>query len=139
MRKRFYTMKGWLLTLAAGVIGMGVGCTKYGCPEADYQVKGRVTNQQGTPIPGLQMTFVGYQNDTSYTDADGRYATQSVRSSADNYQVLEVKDIDSTENGSYRDTVVEVSFKDARFRGGDGKWYKGQVSVEHDIVMQEKE
>lgn len=145
MRKRYYTLKGWLIALAAGLLGLNMGCEKmygcpepdmYGCPEADYEVKGRVTNQHGDPIPGIQARLGG---DTVYTDAEGMYDTKTTASPwAASSIKLYVSDVDGPENGSYKDTIVDMPFQNADFEGGDGAWYMGRATMEQDVALEEK-
>lgn len=32
-----------------------IGSEEYGCPHADYEIKGKVVSDQGTPIPNIEI------------------------------------------------------------------------------------
>ena len=65
MKVQYHKLKHWLLATVAGLLGVNVGCERfiqceYGCPEADYEVKGRVTTQNGVPIKGIVASLSRY-------------------------------------------------------------------------------
>ena len=48
------------------------------------------------------------------------------------------QDIDGIENGLYRDTVIDVSFKDAKKSGKRTGWYDGEFTIEQNIELKRK-
>ena len=48
--------------------GVPIAEVAYGCPYADYVVKGQVTDEAGNPIPGIQVTAPnGSDTDSEYS------------------------------------------------------------------------
>ena len=50
----------------------------YGCPYAEYDVEGRIYDENGNPLENMQVVVRTYDSDwdypdTVYTNADGRY------------------------------------------------------------------
>ncbi|MCR4660361.1 MAG: radical SAM-associated putative lipoprotein [Bacteroidales bacterium] len=143
MKIRFLKLKRWLIMGAAGLLGINLGCDgngysdivcEYGVPEAEFEVKGRVTNRNGEPIRGIVATMA---ETTDTTDADGRYdLTSTVFARAD--VDVEFKDVDGPENGQYADTTINVSFTDAEYEGASGNWYMGHASRTVDVELREQ-
>jgi len=52
---------------------------EYGCPHANYEIKGKVVNRQNNPIPNIQIAISDsvpdrqMPSDTIYTDAKGEF------------------------------------------------------------------
>ena len=141
MRIKYHKLKNWLLATAAGLLGMNVSCERffmaeYGCPEADYEVKGRVTTQGNVPIEGIEVSLNEYHADT--TDADGRYYLSygNFPYERDTANVT-FSDIDGEANGHYADTTVQVVFNRSDLHGGDGHWYEGRATKEMDVKLRE--
>lgn len=130
---------------------------EYGVPNADYNVKGKVVDKVNSkPIKGIRVAFYLYpQAVTMYgilpapyrtyktvtTDATGNYDL------TDNFSIGEiqndtlpvyVQDVDGTENGLYKDTLIYVGFKDAVKSGKTSSWYDGKYSVEKNIDLKRK-
>ena len=141
---KYHKLKHWLLATAAGLLGVNVGCdfpVEYGCPTADYEVKGRVATQDDVPINGAEVSldekYYFYTSDT--TDADGRYYIQFSKVPIDG-DTLKVyfSDIDGEANGHYADTTVKVVFNPSDLHGGDGHWYEGHAAKEVDVKLRER-
>ena len=134
-------LKHWLLATAAGLLGVNVGCERfiqceYGCPEADYEVKGRVTTQNDVPIKGIVASLSRYNADT--TDADGRYYLSYCNfPSEHDTATVTFSDIDGEANAHYADTTVQVVFNRSDLHGGDGHWYEGRATKEMDVKLRE--
>ena len=84
MKIKYLKVKNWLLLSLASLLGINISCTmkeEYGCPEADYRVKGTVVDEQGAPVEGIGVmkryeTHVNRVTQYSYadtTDAEGRF------------------------------------------------------------------
>ena len=137
-----YRLKGWLLATAAGWLGMNAGCERfttaceYGSPEADYEVKGRVTTQSDVPIEGIEVSLSRYNAVT--TDADGSYSLGYGNFPYEHDTVnVTFSDIDGEANGHYADTTVQVVFHRSDLHGGDGHWYEGRATKEVDVKLRE--
>ena len=140
MKIRYLKLKNWLYVTFAGLLGVNLSCTKepmaleYGTPEAAYRVLGKVTDDEGKPIDGIQVEMYG-SKDT--TDVNGAYNV-SCRVIPYDTMTVEYCDIDSTANGLYADTSVAVSFREAPYIGGDGHWYSGTATVVQNVKLKMK-
>lgn len=139
MKKHASSLKNWLLASATTLLGLNVGChgtaLMYGTPWADFEVKGRVTNQQGHPLQGISISVL---SDSALSNQAGRYNLKFCDVPWADIP-LHVNDIDGPANGSYRDTVINISAKDVDFEDGDNDWYVGHATILHDIVLEDKE
>lgn len=92
-----------VLTLL-GFTACGEISDEYGSPITDYQVKGRVTSEEGKPLSGIQVVVkddgsVPEGNDTVYTNADGRFVSHQASTGwVVSGQVI-FNDIDGEANG----------------------------------------
>lgn len=139
MKKRTFSLKNWLLAAATGLLGINVGChsfaAMYGTPWAEFEVKGRVTNQHGEPIQGISVSAY---TDTVTSNAAGRYDLTFSNVPWGDIP-LHVKDVDGTENGSYQDTVVNIPLDEVQYEDGDNDWYMGHATINQDIVLKVQE
>ncbi len=148
MKIKYLKLKNWLLVTVAGLLGMQQGCTfeEYGCPEADYRVKGTVVNEDGDPISGIGVQKVRDWNNSDgewcyadTTDADGHFSVWVYPDFEYLISTVSLFDIDGEANGSYQDTTVEVSFEDVPLTGGDGRWYEGMAEKKITVTMRRTE
>lgn len=127
-----------LFALLLGLVGVGTsGCWQvcmYGSPCAEWEVKGKVVDEAGAPISGLQVVLGNrtngdfyYSLDTLQTNAEGIYQIASGGAPISNLQV-DVHDIDGDQHGAFRDTTVVV--RDLQYDEGDGAWYIGRVAID---------
>lgn len=179
-------MKDWLLMTAMGLLGLtschcgkevaqepqqpakpekdqvetfdpGKMAVMYGVPQMDFEVKGRVTDEQGKPIKGMQVILVNqtvdispeyFQEDNPYvqdyirnysdtTNAEGRFETQTRDVPVETQRVL-VRDIDGNKNGHYENQMIEVKFTSEDQTEQGSKWYQGKRSKEVNITMEKK-
>ena len=142
-------------TLLLGLLGFSVtSCfitpDMYGCPTAEWKVKGKVVDETGQGVPGLQVALgnrvdnepgvIYDQNywplDTLQTGPDGVYQVSSNGFPFSKLQV-DVKDIDGPDNGGeFGDASVVVS--DFKYKGGSG-WYEGTAQIDvPDIVVRKR-
>ena len=108
---------------------------EYGCPSANFNVKGKVTDPQGNPIPGIQVTG-NWDNDI--TSASGDYilsARVDPLYPEDTIQIV-FADVDSSANGSYQNDTVPVTFQYSELTGGDGHWYEGSATKTLNVTLQ---
>jgi putative lipoprotein (rSAM/lipoprotein system) len=119
---RFLKMSSLLISTILGII-FGSGCVKtedisaaYGPRSADYKVSGTVvSSDQNLPIKGLEITLrdtrIELFHYSTRTDSLGKYSFESSGPFEGDAWELNVKDIDSTENGSFiaKDTIISMS------------------------------
>ena len=140
MKIRYIRLKNWLYVTLAGLLGIHLSCTKnpmaceYGTPEATYRVLGKVSDEEGKPIEGIQVAMYGSK---VTTNGNGAYNV-SRRVIPYDTMMVEYCDIDDTVNGLYADTSVVVSFREATYIGGDGGWYSGTATVVQDVKLKKK-
>ncbi len=111
---------------------------EYGCPEAEYTVKGKVTNPSGEPIPGIKVTG-NWDNDI--TSASGDYILSARVEPLYPEETIQIvfADVDSSENGSYRDDTASVVFRHSDLTGGDGHWFEGSATKTLNVTLQPAE
>ena len=144
-----------LFTLLLALVGIGTtGCWQicmYGTPSAEWAVKGKVIDESGKPVPGLQVALgnrmdnepgvIYDQNywplDTLKTGPDGVYQVVSSGFPLSKLQV-DVTDIDGEANGGeFNDVTLVIS--DFTFEDGKGAWYAGRADINvPDIVVKKK-
>lgn len=179
MKIRFLKVKNWLLVTAMGVLGLSschstkdVAKTEggdaaeqpaprneialmYGVPTMDFVVKGRVIDQQGKPVEGMQVVLLNssiditpdnmmednknvrsYLNDVAdTTNVNGEFQT-SVKDVPMEKQRLIVRDIDGSKNGVVKDQMVELEFTEADQVAKREGWYQGSRVKDVDITVE---
>lgn len=116
---------------------------EYGCPHANYEIKGKVVDKQNAPIPNIQITVSDSIPDNEmhqeplYTDTNGEFQWNGGEFPGKTFKLI-AKDIDDDKNGGLFATDSSfVSFKNATYENGS-KWYKGEAKQEVTIVMNEQ-
>lgn len=112
----------------------------YGCPHADYIIKGKVTNETDKPISGIEVRSPLYEGhaDTLYTDKNGEFTYKRENFPNEDIPLL-FSDIDGDANGgSFAPDSISVSFKGVKLEGGDGDWYEGKAEKTVTIKLKEK-
>ena len=130
-----------LFKITLGLLGIAmvdscIAKAEYGCPHADFEAKGVVTDEEGKGIQGIRVVISAeYPNpvfepitDTLWTNHNGEYVTGEsyiVDDFAYNDSVkLEFEDVDGQENGGeFQKVSIEVPV--FKVKDGDGKWYDG--------------
>lgn len=160
IERTFIRITNWILSGLLILLGFS-SCDapmEYGTPNADYTLKGKVVDKaDAKAIKGIRVGFNRYPGPmvmygvapspyfrllaADTTNAEGEYKfTEKFyidEVSTDSVQVF-VQDIDGTENGSYRDTVLYVDFEDAEQSGKAKNWYSGELTVEKTIELNKK-
>ena len=138
MKIKYLKLKNWLLISLAGVLGVNVSCDQmteeYGCPMADFNVKGKVTDADGNAIRGIKVEMDYY---CDATDANAYYSVRanSIPGDVSRFDVY-FADIDGSENGLFENDTVGVSFTRSELTGGDGHWYEGAATKTLDVTLQ---
>ena len=136
----------WQMMLAASGLTFTACPVAYGAPWAEYSVKGRVVDPEGTPIASIAVSFdycpfdgdhadellaSGYSPD-AWTDTEGRFHIRREESFAEN--ILCLHDVDGPQNGGeFEAQRVEINFVQTGKGSGKG-WYEGSFEA-HDIEV----
>lgn len=126
-----------------------VAKAEYGCPYADFEAKGVVTDEDGNGIQGIRVVISAeYPNpvfepitDTLWTNHSGDYSTTPGRitdefASMDKVK-LKFEDVDSQENGG-EFQKIEIEVPVFKTKDGDGNWYLGAYEAGADVTMIKK-
>ena len=145
-----------LIKVALGLLGVVmvdscIAKAEYGCPHADFEAKGVVSDEDGNGIQGIRVVVSiddpspAYKGDphrdTLWTNHIGEYVT------GDSYMVddfaymdnvkLEFVDVDGQENGGeFHSVIVEVPV--FKVKEGDGNWYDGAYEAGANVTMLKK-
>ena len=117
------------------------GMSMYGTPSAQYSVKGKVTDEKGKAIQGLQVILANrYYNsssviydqhyfpiDTLTTDSSGSFQFESGKVFPIQNLQVDVNDIDGAAGGGEFQSATTV-VKDIQYKGGSG-WYSGKADI----------
>jgi len=150
----------YLATTMLGLLGfsscswLGIGVCMYGEPHADFKAIGTVTDTDGKPVEGIRVAVQQhrhyensetviydqndwYDNDTVFTDSNGKY--EMVRSvfSVPNKVTVVFEDVDGEEHGG-EFAKAEANPKVIQTGKGDKEWYGGAFQVEADARLERK-
>ena len=122
------------------LLGFAASCTSftkhmYGTPHADLVIKGTVTDQDGTPIPGIQVEAFreGIRMAVQETDASGKVEMKTKQYMRGRELSLIFEDIDGQKNGSFAPDTLSNEYLEAKqIARGDGKWYEGSYEIVFD-------
>lgn len=111
-----------LAAMLLSMLGFSTACDKagniiddvemYGCPSADYEVSGEVTDEDGNPIKGIRVAVDWTEGvddynlrhkDTVYTNSSGVYESRLDRYLAIKPESLSLvfEDVDGEDNGTF--------------------------------------
>lgn len=139
----------WLLALlgfsGCDIIGAnmyGPAPVEYGTPHAEFELKGKVTDEEGTPIQGIEVS-ARWANDAPgeispvETDAKGEYVFNDPYWWPDTGNIeVTANDIDGDENGGDFTAETEtITVKDSDYVGGSGSWYEGKLQKTVDFTL----
>lgn len=141
-----YLIRLFRLMLAAlGFASVITSCrVEYGCPYGDFQLKGKVTDENDAPVSGIRVAVsASYPNpdiegpkDTVYTNEKGQYfLLNDIFYKFDSIH-LKFEDVDGPESGGEFQTV-ELDAPILQIK--DGKdWYSGTFEARADVTMTKK-
>ena len=122
----------------------------YGTPTVQYSVKGKVTDEQGTPIQGLEVTLSAVSTYEAYshplhedaykTDRKGTYVI-NLHGFPYNILQINVKDVDGTANrGEFAPESIRTSnYTFKKDKPDKNPWYYGTADVNvPDIKLKKK-
>lgn len=152
----------WYNTVLTALLTMlGYGCSseepmdmygviaEYGVPNADYIIKGTVTDEAGTPVQGIKTVVkempegyseYAYSIDSTLTDAAGKYQMKTNIDFGTQGKKLVVQDIDGEANGGefMSDTIDISKFEAKKIGEGDRHWYDGKFEIQADVKLKKK-
>lgn len=154
MKVRFYRWYNAVLTALLSMLGYGCSSSdlppaEYGAPNADYVVKGTITDEDGTPVQGIKAVLkempdeypeYSYGIDSTLTDAAGKYQITHNYYRSEGMKLI-VKDTDGEANGGeYKSDTIDISKLEAKeIGGGDGHWYRGKYEINADVKLKRKQ
>lgn len=183
MKTRILKLKNWLLMAAVGALGLSAcHSTKnvttpqtpeepqvdtpkprdpvvvmYGVPTMNFVVNGKVTNDDGKPVKGMQVILLNrnvditpdeMHEDNPYvqdyirqssdtTDVDGNYTVRTSDTPAERQQMI-IRDIDGAENGKYKSLLLDIDYRDAVQTQARQGWNMGTREKTEDIVVEKE-
>jgi hypothetical protein len=118
----------------------------YGTPEAEFELKGKVTDTLNNPIENIQIDIQLNDNyaDRTSSNAKGNYELINHFSPHDNASItIKVEDIDGEENGGeFATQIISIPIKDSDYVKDKRKkdfWYNGKVSKEINFKLIKKQ
>lgn len=109
---------------------------EYGTPNVDYQVRGTVTGEDGSPLEGIRVIVApesdsSYGCDTTYTDARGEFTTRTVNGFSIGSGATYFDDVDGPSNGGiFESASVEHKLMNTKqVKKGSGNWYAGTYEL----------
>ena len=155
MKVRFNRWYNAILTALLSMLGFscdgsgGSEVEEYGCPSADYIIKGNVTDEAGTPVQGIKTSLKQVYKTMTETHVYGIDSIQT--SESGNYQLksngipagltkLIVEDVDGEANGGeFLSDTLDINYdKAVQTKKGDGKWYAGTYEISQDVKLKKK-
>ena len=134
MKVRFNRWYNGVLTALLSMLGFGCSSSddqtfvaEYGMPVVEYQVRGQVTDEAGTPVQGIKTAVKIimsspsadgkkeiYARDSVLTDASGKYDISFVTTPGNPETKLIVEDIDGVANGGeFLSDTLDIDYEKA--------------------------
>lgn len=150
MKARFLTLWGKIVAAIVSVFGFH-GCdihaVDYGCPCAEFTMKGTVTTEENTPLEDIRVTVEVWSvagNDkrqmyekTTCTDADGKVSVNTGFVYVPDSVSVKIDDVDGEANGGDFQSQV-LSPKVVMTKDKDGEWSLGTYAATFDVKLQKK-
>ena len=133
-----YVLAGLLSLL--GFSSCGDADLEYGTPHATYEIKGKVTDEAGKPIPDVHVqcsTEYTRENSHGYdripavrTSSDGTYLSRFGEFPTSSIRVV-VTDVDGEANGSFQPDSVDIIITQKDYKKPSGHWDEGTATKEN--------
>ena len=145
MKKLLYLLLGILGFTACGEGGAGGGMVcEYGTPTADFTVKGKVTDADGKPIKGIEISskdlssFIDGSGLSAVTAEDGTFVTNKIKEFGVG-GTLVFTDTDGEANGGEFVTLEKQisTLPQKQIKDGE-RWYRGEYEVTADVKLKAK-
>jgi putative lipoprotein (rSAM/lipoprotein system) len=131
--------KSKLLAVLLGLLGFSVSChnmEKYGAPQADYLLQGTVRSKADLQVlPDIRVTM-NYNN--TQTDPTGVFFIAVADYPDPHTYDLHFQDMDTLQNGNFKDKDTTITFPGTNYVGGDGEWYEGTEKQVINIFLEPK-
>lgn len=135
------------------------GSEMYGVPHAEFEVKVTVTDENGQPIEGIEISEVLIIDgipvvyldpdgvpvkNSGLTDMGGKYTINhgvgiGWESTLERTLEITAKDIDGTANGGeFAPKTKTITATEADYTGGSGDWYEGKLSKTVDFTLSQE-
>ena len=146
MKRHFNEIISYLLSGILGILGFS-SCSgdepdEYGSPSADYIYKGKVTDENDSPIQNIQVVTdlkdsndISVGKDTIYTDANGEFQKRLKTMYNIKSATVKFTDVDDTLNGSYQNATMTVAPTRTKKRDG---WYLGEFTFTANQKLKQK-
>ncbi len=119
----------------------------YGSPNADYAIKGKVTDTGNRAIPNIEvkcLTRLSGDGKIWYdtisgvkTDREGQFDLSFNYLPTDGIRLL-ISDIDGEKNGSFATDSIDIPIKAEEYKKGDKSWYHGKVEKTVSVRLKEQ-
>lgn len=111
---------------------------EYGTPTADFYISGRVENklQQGVPGIDISINEYGYATSLGATEEDGSFDFAIGGLFPDDEICIVARDIDSTENGSYKSDTIMI---DVQYTRDPNNHWNNISHIENIVITLEEE
>lgn len=145
MKKLLYLLLGILGFTACGEGGAGGGMVcEYGTPTADFTVKGKVTDADGKPIKGIEISskglssFIDGSGLSAVTAEDGAFVTNKIKEFGVG-GTLVFTDTDGEANGGEFVTLEKQisTLPQKQIKDGE-RWYRGEYEVTADVKLKKR-
>lgn len=151
MKTKDFKLLKWLCSMVMVAMGF-TACSKdepeeisvmYGTPYGEYKYEGIVTDEEGNPIQGINVTVQEYNYSINNltvveTDKSGKFTTDYIKWGTGGRQALIFTDIDGDANGG---DFEEMSFNihslnnKVKIEDGEGDWDNGKWKVTADVEL----
>lgn len=140
LKKIISTVSKFLLVSVFGLSSC-INAVEYGSPYAEYELKGRVTDEDSNPIPGIKVSLDDPQNrynaDTTDISGEFEFNKERIFPPGDRMKVF-FQDIDGPENGG--EFALDSLELDVYQIEEGSRWYKGAFkSDDVEIRLKKKE
>lgn len=136
-----------LASISIGAV-LGIFCTSanepaplYGMPYANYTISGTVrSTDQNLPVKALLISLKDTGSlseliDSTRTDSLGRYSLEFTVAPHENVWLLGVRDVDSSDNGSFLPKDTVVSIPQSELKDPSGTWNYGHAEKTVDMII----
>ena len=150
MKTKDFKLLRWLCSMVMVAMGF-TACSKdepeeisvmYGTPYGEYKYEGIVTDEEGNPIQGINVTVQEYNDPIKNltmveTDKSGSFTTDYIKRGSGR-QTLIFTDIDGDANGGDFEEVrfnIHSLNNKVKIEDGEGDWDNGKWKVTADVEL----
>lgn len=141
----------WALAGLLSLLGFG-SCAKdtddrdlileYGVPYTTYKISGKVLNQQGHPVQGIQIEGLPNQPvgniEKGLSTSAGDYTTTLQGASGEKQLRLVVSDTDVQAHGAYQRDTIDITINPNDIQEPGQGWHQGTVTKTVNLVVKEQ-